>query len=201
MIWCLAGTGLYLAASSVVSKHTIDLKFIDVPIPRFTDFYWRGQTVYDSEFLDLGKFLYWMVMVVAGFTYINLVNLTNLRRNPFLDNHMSPSSFYKTVGLVAPALFVLSMNINIRGKEDLVTRFANVRHYNTTLGEHYDKLAAENNEMTMLASSFEHNFARNYDLNGLPYSDQQVHDYNLHIWALALFFGLQFQHIDNGILE
>lgn len=199
-VWCLGGTLLYYGASSIVLKHTIGVYEYDIQMPRFTNFYWRGDTVYDSEFFDAGKFAYWMIMVAAGFTFVNVVNLTNYRHNPILDNHMSPASFYKTMAFVAPAMFALSMNINIRGKQDLVSKFAEVPDYNITVEQHYEKVMFENNEIMMLAASFQHEF-KEFSQKAAPYTDQQVYHYNYYVWTLALFIGLQFMHLDTGILS
>ena len=57
--------------------------------------------------------------MLIGPTYVNIVTLENVRKNPILDAHMSPRSFYKTALIVAPLLFLFSGMVCLRGRYDL----------------------------------------------------------------------------------
>ena len=50
----------------------------------YKNFYYRGSS-FDTEYISLGKFVYYSIMNVVGFTFVNIVNLQNVRKNPFLD--------------------------------------------------------------------------------------------------------------------
>ena len=41
------------------------------------------------------------------------------RGNPFFDEHMSMASFYKTILVASPAMFLTTFNVNLRGANDL----------------------------------------------------------------------------------
>ena len=41
------------------------------------------------------------------------------RKNPFLDQHYSMASFYKTLLVVNPAMFLITFIVNLRGANDL----------------------------------------------------------------------------------
>ena len=88
-------------------------------IPFVKEFYFRGDEIYNSWYISWGKFGFYWIMNLLGFTFVNIVNLQNVRKCPILDQHMSPASFYKTALIVAPWLFIESMNVNLRGKYDL----------------------------------------------------------------------------------
>ena len=68
----------------------------------------------------MAKLVYFWAMLPLGFTFVNVVNLQNERKNPFLDNHMSYKSFIQTVTLVGPIFYLVSCIVVLRGTNDLV---------------------------------------------------------------------------------
>jgi len=58
-------------------------------------------------------------MNVVGTTFVGLITLQNVRKNPFLDQHYKMDSFYKTLFIVNPVMFLITFNVNLRGAYDL----------------------------------------------------------------------------------
>lgn len=80
-----------------------------------------------------------------------------------VDGH-NTGTFWKTAFLTAPLLFVVSMNVNLRGPYDLVT---------TSSAKPYQK----------------------------QYTPSQVFIWNYLWWTVWYFIGMQFTHLDHGILQ
>ena len=117
--YCIKGTAIYFALSSVFAYTFLYIGSYDTDSQFIENWYFRGENVYNSIYLSGSKFVYYWFMNLVGYTFVNIVNLQNVRKCPILDQHMSPKSFYKTALVVAPALFFISMNVNLMGEYDL----------------------------------------------------------------------------------
>ena len=58
-------------------------------------------------------------MLLLGFVFVNVVNLQNERKNPFLDSHYEYRSFILTAVMYAPILYVATSVAELRGPHDL----------------------------------------------------------------------------------
>ena len=72
--------------------------------------------VYNSTHVSLGKFVYFNVTNLLGIVYVNKVTLR--RENSFKDAH-NTGCFWITAFFSNPVLFIASMNVNLRGPDDL----------------------------------------------------------------------------------
>ena len=116
-VYCLVGTAIFYALSSILAFGCTYFPDWNTKSKFVEEFYFRG--IYFTKYVSIGKFVYYYIMNAVGFIFVNIVNLQNERKNPILDHHMSPASFYKTLIFVSPAIFVLSSNVSLRGKQDL----------------------------------------------------------------------------------
>ena len=75
--------------------------------------------------------MYYIIMNVLGFSYVNKVTLNNERRSHFKDNHQNFKSFVKTLVVWTLLLFFVSTNVCIRSNNDFGKySFLNVARYN-----------------------------------------------------------------------
>jgi hypothetical protein len=81
------------------------------------NFLYRGDTFFTS-WVPWGSIIYYYVMLIIGFLFVNIVNLQNVRKDPTLDNHMERHSFWATVFMVGPILAAVSATIMLRGRYD-----------------------------------------------------------------------------------
>jgi hypothetical protein len=58
-------------------------------------------------------------MNIIGTSFINVVNLQNVRKNPFLDTYYTYDSFKKTVFIACPCLFFVTSMIMLKGRYDM----------------------------------------------------------------------------------
>ena len=81
------------------------------------NFYFRN--TYYSTYLPISKMLYYYIMNLLGFTYVNVVTLRYERYNPFADIHdNSLASFFKLAFIVAPILSFATAIVVLRGEND-----------------------------------------------------------------------------------
>ena len=141
-----------------------------------------------SEYLPVGQLIYYWIMLPVGFTFVNLVNLRNERKNPFLDHHLSYKSFVLTVTVVAPAFFFISAIITLRGQHDL-DGYCN-SDFVPILGK-----------PSMTGDTFLDSLPVDETPSCKTYTLQEVFKYNYMVWTLGYFIGLQFTHMDQGIMQ
>ena len=83
----------------------------------YESFYFR--IVYYTKYVSLPKFVFYGTMNVIGTTFVTCITLQLKRKNPFYDQHYSMASFYKTLLVVNPAMFLMTFIVNLRGANDL----------------------------------------------------------------------------------
>jgi len=115
-VWyCVGGTAVYLALSAILAYGCLYLGSVDTHSEIVRSFYFRGQGVYDTTYISLAKLVYYWLMNVAGYTFVNIVTLQNERKNPFHDAHENCKSFYKMAFGLVPFLFLISTNVTLKG--------------------------------------------------------------------------------------
>ena len=57
-------------------------------------------------------------MNIIGTTFINVVNLQNVRKNPFLDTYYTYDSLKKTIFIACPSLFFVTSMIMLKIRYD-----------------------------------------------------------------------------------
>jgi hypothetical protein len=72
--YCLLGTAIYYAASAFVAMACVYFEDnYDTNMPSVENLYYRF--TYFSEYISINKFLYFWLMNLIGFTFVNIVNL------------------------------------------------------------------------------------------------------------------------------
>ena len=127
-------------------------------------------------------------MLPVGFTFVNLVNLRNERKNPFLDCHLSYKSFLLTVTVIAPLFFFVSAIVTLRGQHDLD-------------GYCTSDFMPKQQETVLTGDAFLDSLPSDETPSCKTYTLQEVFKYNYMVWTLGYFIGLQFTHMDQGIMQ
>ena len=119
-VWVLCGTSAYLFVSfrliTAINSHFSAYEY-NTHSEEVENLYFR--VLYNTEYFSASKFLTYCVMNLLGFTFVQCVTLKYERKSPILDQHFSKASFIKTILFVNPAIFLISLNMNLRGKNDL----------------------------------------------------------------------------------
>lgn len=159
-------------------------------------------------------------MYIIGFTFVEVVNLQNYRKDPF----MSRDGSYKDIKMqvmMAVGMFALAGMVTLRQKNDL-SEYCKppVPPINETLAGDFflPQTVMESGfpKMNMTAAMLSdkplhHIFASIDRMDYLTkhltepechsYSSWEIFKYNYLIWVAAYFVGLQFTHLDNGIFQ
>jgi|APCry1669189768_1035252.scaffolds.fasta_scaffold80922_1 hypothetical protein len=99
-------------------SHLISLIFIFLESKTFEYLFYRGDTFYTTV-IPVSQYVYYLIMNIIGTTFINVVNLQNVRKNPFLDTYYTYDSLKKTIFIACPCLFFATSMIMLRGRYDL----------------------------------------------------------------------------------
>ncbi|CDW87216.1 UNKNOWN [Stylonychia lemnae] len=201
------GSALYFYLCSpiahFVSKHftTINtgVNFID-------NIYYRYYV--HTKFLPLQQWAYYSIMLATGFMFINLVNLKNIRGNPFLGFNNSYYHFKYTIFL-SFALFLTSGIVVFRQSHDLASYCEHNSQIDPFIVNPVDPKQTDIDVHAPLFKIFmtieKMNYTRPYSILDKPdcyiYSDDEVFDYNYHIWTFAFLLGLQFTHLQVGFMK
>ena len=84
-VYCIVGTLVYYFLSSILAYVFLYAGEIDTKSEWYGAWYFRGGSIFNSEYLSIGKFGYYLIMNLVGFTFVNIVTLQNVRHNPTLD--------------------------------------------------------------------------------------------------------------------
>lgn len=114
-------------------------RFIDVQF--FDDIYYRYYV--HTKYFPLQQLAYYLIMLPVGFTFINLVNLQNERKNPF-KGHDGTFKDFKLTFVFAIMLFMFSGIVVLRQDYDLDTycKEGNVQGSKIQVGQ-YDTLLTQ----------------------------------------------------------
>ena len=82
--------------------------------------FYRRPTFY-SSYISLGKPILYLCLNLLGFTFVNTYVLLAQRRNPFHDRwgNVRTHSLLKVVLVATPPLYLSSIHVLLRGKNDL----------------------------------------------------------------------------------
>ena len=168
--YCILGTLIYFGLSSLIVKFSLKFDDFNTNSQLFENFYFRGMVF--TEYLPVGQFVYYWIMLPVGFTFVNLVTLKNERKNPFLDNHMSYRSFILIITVIAPVFFFVSAIVALRGQNDLD-------------GYCHSQYRPESEEREILDT-----FPQDETPSCKKYDFGEVFKYNYFVWTLGYFIGL-----------
>jgi len=124
-------------------------------MPLFDSIYYR--VFVHTQYFPLQQLAYYSVMLMMGFTFINLVNLRNERSNPFKGSDGTYSDF-KITFLISLVLFISSSIVILRQTYDLssycepgvTTVAANIIESQVTLDAPLHKIFASIEKMNYL---------------------------------------------------
>lgn len=115
----IVGTLLFYAASSPVAYYftsTDTLPDYNTQSPFFTSIYYRY--LVNTTYLSIGQAAFYLVMAAVGFAFVEVVNLTNSRGNPFIGK----DGTYKDIKwalIIASIMFAFSGVVTLRHRYDL----------------------------------------------------------------------------------
>lgn len=112
----MIGTLLYYALSAplVIAVNYFEDKFTGIPL--LDEIYYRYYV--HTQYIPLQQLAFYMIMLPLGFTFINLINLQNERKNVFLGRDGTYRDFKITIGL-SVILFFFSGIVVLRQTFDL----------------------------------------------------------------------------------
>ncbi len=221
LVWYFVwGTVMYYVCSAPVAYFFATDIFpqTDTESETFLALYYRKWV--NTTYLSFGIFLFCIAMYVIGFSFVEVVNLQNYRKDPFMSRDGSYKDI-KTQVIMAALMFALAGMVTMRQKLDL-SEYCKppVPPINETYTEFMQhqlapvEVALSRINMTAIDMSdkpLHHIFASidkmdylNSQLgneNCYTYSTWEVFKYNYFIWVAAYFIGLQFTHLDNGIFQ
>ena len=114
--WVLAATAIFYALSILIliaclwipSINTGKYQFVIIlDSESFRLWYYRGNKVYNTAYLPLSNLIYYTLMNLLGYPYVNCSNLNFFRKHLLHSKHGNNNSFYTTLA-VSPVLFMLS---------------------------------------------------------------------------------------------
>ena len=69
--------------------------------------FYRGDT-FKSSYFPVSKLIFYLIMNIIGITFVNVVTLKNVRKNPFHNCFRNYNSTITTIFLTTPFLFLIS---------------------------------------------------------------------------------------------
>lgn len=176
----------------------------------FQDLYFRY--TFNTTMIPLGSMFYFLIMYGVGFAFVEVVNLQNERGNPFIGKNGT----YKDITwalIIAGIMFIFSGMVTLRGKDDLYSYCKSDLHNIKLLGQveksygylNMSAVTPDSPLQEIFASIDMMDYVTKRQTGSTPechlYSESEIFNYNYFVWTLAYFVGLQFTHLDNGILS
>lgn len=115
--YCILGTLIYYILSAIPAILCLYIPDYDTKSNSFAQFYYRGDTFYTTV-IPVSTYVYYLIMNIIGTTFINVVNLQNVRKNPFLDTYYTYDSLKKTIFIACPSLFFVTSMIMLKSRYD-----------------------------------------------------------------------------------
>ena len=153
--------------------------------------------------------LFYTVMLLVGFVFVNVVNLRNERKNPFKGSDGTYADFKKTV-LASVIVFFTSAIVMLKQTYDLSSYCTPGQEHTTPNIHAITENAIHTVNYLNTDSVLPHIFMSIEKMNyaGMLktpachlYTDYEVFFYNYYIWTTGFFIGLQFTHMDVGFLQ
>ena len=175
----------------------------------------------NTTYYSVGAFAFFIVMYAVGFAFVEVVNLQNYRGDPFMSRDGSYKDINKQVWMAA-LMFIVAGVVTIRAKMDLSEYCVPPTPINETTSmispfpkpykiesgfPYMNHTALQLSEVPIhhLFASIDKMDYLHTRLKATPdcheYTVDEVFNYNYLVWVLAFFVGLQFTHLDNGILS
>jgi hypothetical protein len=105
-------------------------------------------------------------------------------------------SFYKTLFIVNPIMFLITFNVNLRGAYDLKSYCGQETIDTNGRGTVFGTA----DPMMQMMQSVSRADYLGQGIGCRTYTDDQIFQYNYFIWTVGLFLGLQWTHMGQGIL-
>ena len=105
-----------MAPVAYISRYFIPYDF-NTDINIFGDVYYRYYVW--SNYLPISQIFFYLVANMVGFVFINVVNLANTRKNPFIGGNGGYKDF-KILMATAVAFFFISGIVILRQKYDMI---------------------------------------------------------------------------------
>lgn len=118
VLYFVIGTALYYVACGPVAYFFATDAFpqTDTESESFKVFYYRYWV--NTTYISFGIFLFFIAMYIIGFTFVEVVNLQNYRKDPFMGRDGTYKDFKSQV-LMAVLMFALAGMVTTRQKMDL----------------------------------------------------------------------------------
>jgi hypothetical protein len=216
----LGTIGFYLLSGPITYLFAMDIwPNTDTASADFQSLYYRYYV--NTTYISFGVFLFFIVMYVVGFAFVNVVNLQNYRKDPFISRDGTYKDIKQQLWMAA-LMFAFAGMVTLRQKYDLSEYCKPPTPVNSTLSvlNHFPKPYTvesgfpymNHTALQLSETPIHHLFASidkmdylsthvKYNPDCHAYSTLDVFKYNYFIWVLAFFIGLQFTHLDNGILS
>eukprot|EP00347_Sterkiella_histriomuscorum_P019710 403340585 len=203
-LYFIAGTiGFYLLALPIAHYFSQQFWDLNTNMIYFDNIYYRYYV--HTKYLPLQQMAYYSLMMIMGFMFINLVNLTNSRKNPFKGSDGTYKDF-RILLVLCFALFFTSGIVVLRQNEDLKS-YCEQGHQREVIR---DPIQTDINLNAPLHKIFMSIEKMNYGQRVAytppspqchEYTAQEVFHFNYFVWTLGFLLGLQFTHLDVGILQ
>lgn len=192
--YMLVGTLIFYVLSLIPLAISLFIPDYDLGSSFFEYWVYRGDTFY-TTWLPLGVAFYYWIMLLIGFVFVNLVNLQNERKNPFLDSHYEYTSFIQTALLVGPALYFVTSMVELRGPHDLTSWCKEDTTYKAVGNAPQPMQSATDAIIGFVEAVLALDFsslksAANYGGECKIYSKTEVALYNYFVWTTGFFLGL-----------
>lgn len=115
--WILIWTCIYLVVAFIILLLTSLIPSINTGSDIFRMIFRRGDT-YDTTYFALNNFVYYCMMNIIGYVYVNVSNMNFSRKSLMHNNHERRRDFVLTI-IFAPIFYFLGNNINLRAENDL----------------------------------------------------------------------------------
>ena len=175
---------IYLLVAFVLLLLTSLVPSFDTSSELFRTVFKRGDT-YDTTYFALGNFIYYCLMNMTGYIYVNISNI-NMRRDSVFYSQRSESKDFMLNILFAPIFYFLGNNVSLRAATD-------IDHISTEEYTYWECIWYNYGVWTLaylLGLQFT-NFNRVRDLKDFSLSADFIARWTLKIWifAIGLFIG------------
>lgn len=209
----IVGYLVYVFALLPVTFLTTYIEEVNTKSNFYLHFYER-KTYYTMNF-SIGKFIYWMALCIAGFSFVIVVNLKNDRQGPFRSRDGTLKDFKKML-VAAAILYFMAPIIFLRDKDDMQrgclqkpdtayattnNSYLNYTGADETFDEH-DQEIKEPSSFVTENDGVTNTFSTGVDEHESchKYSKWEVFCYNYY-YLLVFFLGLNFSHLDQPPLK
>ncbi|CDW82951.1 UNKNOWN [Stylonychia lemnae] len=190
--------GLAAPLAHFVAHHLGD---VDTQQVTFDNIYYRYYV--HTKYLPLQQLIYYSIMLITGFMFINISNLQNQRQNPLKGSDGTYKDFKCTI-YVSILLFFASAIVVLRQNYDLKS-YCDTTHRKPIKSPEMTDIDLQAPLQQIFMSIERLNHAQVLNTPNTPhcyvYTDTEVFNYNYFVWTTGFVLGLQFTHMDVGFLQ